>query len=147
MGQGDGVFQLEQRRFGQRFFLVDIQPGAADAIVLQGFDQRLATAYDFNALGWQHEVLACDQMPGEPTANCSPTGDAGPSLGQLMTNFINGQVAWAGVVTPPDPTPGALDKRLVYDTRVLGNGAGGHVFSDVLTAQERRAILEYLKTL
>lgn len=42
---------------------------------------------------------------------------------------------------------GAFDKSLVYDSRILGNGTGGHGSTDVLTEQERRAIIEYLKTL
>ena len=46
-----------------------------------------------------------------------------------------------------NPDGHAIDKRLVYDTRILGNKNTGHEFSDVLTEQERRAIMEYLKTL
>jgi hypothetical protein len=35
----------------------------------------------------------------------------------------------------------------IYDTTQLGYGNGGHTFGDVLTADERAAVLEYLKTL
>ena len=35
----------------------------------------------------------------------------------------------------------------VYDTRHFSQGNGGHTFGDHLTAAERRAVLEYLKTL
>ncbi len=114
---------------------------------IKGFDQRMATAFDFDAIGWKHEVLSCGEIPGNFLFNCNPLNDQGPSLVQMSTNFLNGLVAWTGVVPVPDPTPGANDKRLVYDTRILGNGNGGHTFTDALTGQERRAIIEYLKTL
>jgi endo-cleaving rubber dioxygenase len=47
----------------------------------------------------------------------------------------------------PDPAPDSIDKRLVYDSRILGNGNDGHEFTDVLTEAERKALIEYLKTL
>jgi hypothetical protein len=71
----------------------------------------------------------------------------GPSIVQLAQNFLNGTLSWSGLVSIPDPAPGSIDKRLVYDTRILGNGNQGHQFTDALTATERQAIIEYLKTL
>lgn len=112
-----------------------------------GFDQRLAAAYDPAAVGWKHAALSCDQMPGTDEMNCNPAGDNGPSLAQLVQNFLNGAVSWSAAAPIADPAPDAIDKRLVFDTRVLGNGNGGHDFSDVLTDAEREAIIEYLKTL
>ncbi|SFF26094.1 hypothetical protein SAMN04488120_101242 [Fontimonas thermophila] len=114
---------------------------------IKGYDQRISVAYDHVALGWKHDVLQCTDIPGSTLANCNPVNDQGPSLVQLMQNFLNRTIAWSGLITIPDPAPDALDKRLVYDTRILGNGNGGHTFSDVLTEQERKAIIEYLKTL
>jgi hypothetical protein len=35
----------------------------------------------------------------------------------------------------------------LHDTRVRANGNGGHLFGTTLTAEEKRALLEYLKTL
>lgn len=113
---------------------------------VKGFDQSFA-AYDFSKLGWKSTVLTCAQIPGNQLLNCNPLDDNGPSLIEMIQNIVNGTVAWAGLVTIPDPTPGGSDKRLVYDTRILGNGNGGHVFADVLTEQERKAVIEYLKTL
>ena len=112
---------------------------------ITGFDQRLA-AYDFTALGWKHEVLECTDMPGSAEYNCSPANDAGPSTTQIVQNLMAG-LGYAGMIPVQDPAPGAFDKRLVFDTRTLGNGNGGHLFSDVLTATERKAVIEYLKTL
>jgi endo-cleaving rubber dioxygenase len=111
-----------------------------------GFDQRLS-AYDQAAMGWQHTAMTCQQMPGTEQINCNPADDKGPSLVQLVQNFLNRSLSWSGLVSIPDPAPDSIDKRLVYDTRILGNGNGGHTFTDVLTEQERKAIIEYLKTL
>ena len=38
-------------------------------------------------------------------------------------------------------------RRQYFDTRRLGKSASGHRFPNVLTASEKRAVLEYLKTL
>ena len=47
----------------------------------------------------------------------------------------------------PDPKFPALERRKVYNTTRPGRGNGGHPFGDKLTEQERRAVIEYLKTL
>jgi mono/diheme cytochrome c family protein len=41
----------------------------------------------------------------------------------------------------------ARERRKVYDTTQPGRGNGGHTFGDHLTDAERRAVIEYLKTL
>lgn len=41
----------------------------------------------------------------------------------------------------------SANKRFVYDTTLLGHGNGGHFYGDPLSDAERRALLEYLKTL
>lgn len=110
-----------------------------------GFDQSLA-AYDFQALGWKHDALTCSDIPGTEQLNCNPVDDRGPSLPEIVQNALAG-LGWLGAVTLTDPAAGSIDKRLVYDTRILGNSNTGHEFTSVLTEQERAAILEYLKTL
>jgi Cytochrome c len=47
----------------------------------------------------------------------------------------------------PDPNLPIIERRKVYDTRQPGRGNGGHTFGDDLTDAERRAVIEYLKTL
>lgn len=47
----------------------------------------------------------------------------------------------------PDAAMPALERRKVYDTTQPGRGNGGHTFGDDLTDEERRAVIEYLKTL
>ena len=39
------------------------------------------------------------------------------------------------------------DNRAIYNTTLPGYGNYGHYFGDKLTYQERRAVIEYLKTL
>jgi hypothetical protein len=41
----------------------------------------------------------------------------------------------------------ATEARRIYDTTRHGYGNGGHTFGDALSAAERRALIEYLKTL
>jgi hypothetical protein len=50
-----------------------------------------------------------------------------------------------------DKVPAGLsysaDRRMWFDTRVTGKSAAGHRFPDDLTEPEKRAVLEYLKSL
>jgi hypothetical protein len=46
-----------------------------------------------------------------------------------------------------DAEPSAAKRKLIYDTTLLGYANTGHTFGDDLTDEERRAVLEYLKTL
>lgn len=69
--QGHHVVQGEQRRFGQRFLLVDIQAGAEDALLPQGGDQRglvdhlAAGDVDQDRRGFhQAQFARTDQLPG-----------------------------------------------------------------------------------
>jgi hypothetical protein len=44
-----------------------------------------------------------------------------------------------------EPTMSA--RKRIYDTTLLGYGNDGHTFGDDLTVDDRRAVIEYLKTL
>ena len=50
-----------------------------------------------------------------------------------------------------DSLPGGIesnaDRRRYFDTSKKGKSAAGHTFPDKLTQPEKRAVLEYLKTL
>jgi len=41
----------------------------------------------------------------------------------------------------------AVQRRRYFDTQVLGKGSGGHTFPDMLSEDEKREVLEFLKTL
>lgn len=47
----------------------------------------------------------------------------------------------------PDPSAPAEERRRVYDTTQPGRSNAGHRFGDRFTEDERRAVIEYLKTL
>ena len=47
----------------------------------------------------------------------------------------------------PDPSLPAAERRQIYDTAQPGRSNAGHTFGDRLTQDERRAVIEYLKTL
>jgi mono/diheme cytochrome c family protein len=53
---------------------------------------------------------------------------------------------WTPVDVPQDEVPEA-DRKFVYDTTYWSQSNTGHPFGDHLTAAERRAVIEYLKTL
>ena len=48
---------------------------------------------------------------------------------------------------PPDDAKDYRKRRLYFDTSLPGKTAAGHTYPDALDAAERRALLEYLKTL
>jgi hypothetical protein len=47
----------------------------------------------------------------------------------------------------PAEIPSSAERRWYFDTRVKGKSAAGHDFPAILSEQEKRAVLEYLKTL
>ncbi len=47
----------------------------------------------------------------------------------------------------PEPSLPGVERRKVYDTTQPGRGNGGHTYGDRLSEAERRAVIEYLKTL
>jgi len=63
-------------------------------------------------------------------------------------DYDTANVGWKVTeVPPPDPKLPAFERRKVYDTSQPGRGNGGHTYGDDLTDAERRAVIEYLKTL
>ena len=48
---------------------------------------------------------------------------------------------------PSDSTKSGFEARKIYDTRQPGRSNGGHLFGDKFSDDERRAVIEYLKTL
>ena len=48
--------------------------------------------------------------------------------------------------SPSADLPG-FERRKIYDTTVPGRSNAGHTFGDQLTDGERRAVIEYVKTL
>lgn len=59
------------------------------------------------------------------------------------------KLGWKVTVLEEAPAPDlpTIERRKIYDTTQPGRGNGGHTFGDRLTEDERRAVIEYLKTL
>jgi hypothetical protein len=66
-----------------------------------------------------------------------------------VEDYDAGRVGWKVTVlsAPPDKRLAAVERRKVYDTTQPGRSNAGHTFGDAFTAEERRAVIEYLKTL
>ena len=67
----------------------------------------------------------------------------------LTPRFPPAKLGWRFeiVAEPPEPGSPPREVRKVYDTTLFGKGNGGHPFGDALNEEERRAVIEYLKTL
>jgi mono/diheme cytochrome c family protein len=63
--------------------------------------------------------------------------------------YDQANVGWKYEVvdTPPDPTLPPNQARYIFDTGHFGLGNGGHTFGDKLSEDQRRDVIEYLKTL
>jgi len=115
--------------------------------VVMGYDTDLNRAYDHNKLGWKYEALACGEGGTTPYLDCDPSNqDADPGFLALM-NILNSSNPFLWYLGFGPATNEQLEARKIYNTHMYGQGNGGHTFTAVLTDAERRALLEYLKTL
>lgn len=112
----------------------------------QGFDQSL-DAYDFDDLGWKHTELPCDvPIPELALLTCAPGATPLDLLYGVVSNLL-GPNLWLANQVPPPITDDQVKQRMIYNTHHYSLGNGGHEFTEVLTEDEVKAILEYLKTL
>jgi hypothetical protein len=63
------------------------------------------------------------------------------------TNFDEAALGWPFEVVEDAASVPANQKKLVYDTGLWSQSNAGHPFGDHLSDDERRAVIEYLKTL
>lgn len=121
----------------------EASPGLGD----RGFDTALTRAYDYEKLGWKYQRLTCDARNDAATnLSCRPAEYVPTALELFLTPF---KVA-ADYFSPPytvAPGQGEVEQRSIYNTHAYSKGNQGHEFTKVLTDQERRALIEYLKTL
>ncbi|MGB0210651.1 hypothetical protein [Algiphilus sp.] len=119
----------------------------ADQVVM-GYDTDLQRAYDHDRLGWKHEVLQCGDDGATPGIDCVRRGESIPSAVQSLSSLlysVNPFLWYAPSI--PVLTQAQIEQRKVYNTNDYSQSHDGHDFTVVLTDQERRAIIEYLKTL
>lgn len=116
--------------------------------VVMGFDTDMLRAYDDERLGWKFDALACGTTGVLPYLDCDP-GDSATQ--PIMQRILSGAFGLSPLLwylpTQPVLTRQDIENRKIYNTHEYSQGNQGHEFTSVLTEQERRAIIEYLKTL
>ena len=60
---------------------------------------------------------------------------------------ILGGLVWPTWLVPPPIGEEGLAQRMIYNTQMYSKKNHGHEWTQALTDDERRALLEYLKTL
>ena len=63
------------------------------------------------------------------------------------THFDEAALGWPWEPAPAWDDAPASERKYIYDTTSFAYGNGGHTFGDHLDDGERKAVLEYLKTL
>jgi len=63
------------------------------------------------------------------------------------THFDEDALGWPWDATGPQADAPEDERKLIYDTTYWSQSNAGHPFGDHLTDAERRAVIEYLKTL
>ncbi|AXQ31531.1 hypothetical protein D0B54_23840 [Solimonas sp. K1W22B-7] len=107
----------------------------------RGFDTDLKRAYDYDKLGWKYERMRCDALGRVPYLACS--------FDQAVPTALDFIVFPFKVMADYFAAPGkdAVNERAVYNTNGYSKSNSGHDFTKELTDPERRALIEYLKTL
>jgi len=119
---------------------------------VMGYDTSMS-AYDTAKLGWKYDTISC-QNPSllnpfpSPYLRCNPDDDLLSSwYDQAITGLYSNIILAWNVLFPPTITKTDIENRKIMNVYMYGHGNGGHSFNSVLTDTERRAIIEYLKTL
>lgn len=121
--------------------------------VIMGFDTDLERAFDSNKLGWKYDVIQCKRRTWlnpsvSPYINCVPGDeDAKPVAQELLSYLYSNLIVVWNLFFPPTITDAQIEDRKIYNTHMYAHGNDGHEFNSVLTDAERRAIIEYMKTL
>lgn len=116
---------------------------AGQSNVVMGFATNLQY-YDKSNLGWRYDSLSCSPWWMGGVQNCNEP--ASETIGDTLSKLINTGLLFNLVNVPPFADQTVKDRK-VYNTHKYSQGNAGHEFSDVLTEQEVRAVIEYMKTL
>jgi mono/diheme cytochrome c family protein len=67
----------------------------------------------------------------------------------VSTDYLPSEMGWRFTELSHGQAdePNAEQRKRIYDTTLPGMGNGGHTFGDALSTEERREVIEYLKTL
>ena len=117
--------------------------------IVMGYDTDLWRAYDFEKLGWKYKPVTCE----ESTTQAGLTCDLVPGVPNPIQVLLNQIYTYVGATwnlpryEGMNGTQQDTENRKVFNTNLYSQGNGGHTFTSVLTDKERKAIIEYLKTL
>lgn len=116
---------------------------------IMGFDTDLDRAYDHEKLGWKYDEPACGHGVGTIAfVDCDPLDPFAKTIPQEVMAAVYGDAALAfNLLNVPLLTDAQVEARKIYNTHSYSQSNTGHEFTDVLTDDERRALIEYLKTL
>ncbi len=121
-----------------------------EGLVVMGYDTQFERAYDTAKMGWKYDTLACGDPGTSPGLVCRPGENEGPSTAQNAINILYKQI---GILWNLPRLAGLrmnqqdIENRKIFNTHLYSQGNQGHDFTAVLTDTERRALIEYLKTL
>ncbi|MDR3414543.1 MAG: hypothetical protein P4L83_00020, partial [Nevskia sp.] len=105
-------------------------------------------AYDTQHLGWDYDTLTCGMTGVTPYVDCNPADpNADPLLQKLLSGVFNDVALLWNIVNLPILSNQQIEDRKIYNTHMFSQGNQGHQFTSVLTDAERKALIEYLKTL
>ncbi|HZP13414.1 MAG TPA: hypothetical protein VFB36_13425 [Nevskiaceae bacterium] len=114
--------------------------------VVMGFVSDLAN-YDAQNLGWKFDALACGDPGTTPLLDCNPADQESVTVQDALgPAYANGGLVW-NLANLPIMNDQQIEDRKIYNTKYYSQSNAGHEFTSVLTDQERRALIEYLKTL
>lgn len=105
------------------------------------------SGYDWQRLGWKFERIQCgDGGQGIPYYTCEAALDTPTEIQWIADNVLGGLV-WPSWVVPPPIGAAGLEDRMIFNTGMYSKKNHGHEWTRALSEGERRALMEYLKTL
>lgn len=126
-------------------------PARADQAgqVVMGYDVNLERAYDQQKMGWRYDELECGDGT-IPFFDCMPGDQNSPIFQDILAQLYGNTILTWNLGNLPvfgQMTTQQIESRKIYNTHLYSQGNEGHDFTVVLNDTERRAIIEYLKTL
>jgi len=115
--------------------------------VVMGFDTDLARAYDHERLGWRYDELPCGDPLLEPALDCTFADAEDDEVAEALAGGSFDDVWFSWNIAPQPRDAETLEERKIYNTHRYSQSHRGHAFTAFLSDAERRALIEYLKTL
>ena len=122
-------------------------PSPSGLDVVTGFDTNLQRAYDEERLGWHYEEIDCGPGGATPFLTCNNFEQVESTVIQQLRAVLYRAIGLSWNLALPVMSDRQIESRKIYNTGEYSQSNEGHRFTDVLTDTERRAIIEYLKTL